>query len=117
MGAPWMTTYSASKAQVLESVRAGARQVVCLAAGLDARSARLPVPEDVPAYEVDNADVLMFKHDVLQRADADVPRRVELPADLAPDSIAALVDAGLPMIWRPPGCPRGSRCSGTWLPS
>jgi methyltransferase (TIGR00027 family) len=45
----------------LDATRAGIRQAVILAAGLDARLWRLPWPDGVTVYELDQPKVLDFK--------------------------------------------------------
>ena len=45
----------------IEATEAGVRQVVILAAGLDSRSWRLPWPDGVTVYELDQPKVLEFK--------------------------------------------------------
>lgn len=45
----------------VEATRAGARQVVILASGLDSRPYRLPWPEGVVVYEIDQPEVIAFK--------------------------------------------------------
>ncbi|MFE5326678.1 class I SAM-dependent methyltransferase [Embleya sp. NPDC056575] len=89
---------------LLRSVRAGARQVVLLGAGLDARAFRLEWPSDCVIFEVDREGVLAFKHDVLDGLSA-VPKsaRVPIPIDLRGDWVGALTDAGFrpgaPSVW------------------
>ncbi|MFI1582732.1 class I SAM-dependent methyltransferase [Embleya sp. NPDC020630] len=89
---------------LLRSVRAGARQVVLLGAGLDARAFRLEWPSDCVVFEVDREGVLAFKHDVLDGLSA-VPKsaRVPIPIDLRGDWVGALTDAGFrpgaPSVW------------------
>jgi len=86
------------------SVLAGRRQVVLLAAGLDARAFRLLWPAGVVLYELDLPDVLRFKDEVLDANDA-TPRcrRVTVPVDLRRNWAAALqasgFDPGLPTAW------------------
>jgi methyltransferase (TIGR00027 family) len=84
----------------------GATQVVLLGAGLDTRALRLSWPPDTTVFEVDQPDVLLYKHEVLRRAGASAgcARRVEMPADLTgADWPAQLIDAGLdpsaPSVW------------------
>ena len=74
---------------------AGCRQVVLVAAGLDARAYRLAWPPGVRLFEIDLPEVLAFKDDVL-RSHAAEPRceRIPLAADLRGDWPAALVAAG-----------------------
>ncbi|KRQ19369.1 MULTISPECIES: class I SAM-dependent methyltransferase [Mycobacteroides] len=82
----------------------GVRQVVILAAGLDARVYRLPWPHGTVVYELDQPKVLEFKDHVLaeENAVAQAERR-EVAADLRDDWIAALgaegFDAGKPTAW------------------
>ncbi|MFE3203046.1 class I SAM-dependent methyltransferase [Embleya sp. NPDC059237] len=89
---------------LLRSVHAGARQVVLLGAGLDARAFRLEWPSDCVIFEVDREGVLAFKHDVLDGLSA-VPKsaRVPIPIDLRGDWVGALTDAGFqpgaPSVW------------------
>ncbi|QMU71339.1 class I SAM-dependent methyltransferase [Streptacidiphilus sp. P02-A3a] len=89
---------------LLRSVRAGARQVVLLGAGLDSRAFRLDWPPGCVVFEVDRAGVLAFKHDVLDGLSAE-PRttRIPVPMDLRDDWVGALTDAGFdsaaPSVW------------------
>ncbi|MCL7366673.1 class I SAM-dependent methyltransferase [Streptomyces ardesiacus] len=82
----------------------GARQVVLLGAGLDARAFRLDWPPGCVLYEMDRQGVLAFKHQVLDALSA-APRtrRVPVPADLRADWAGALTDAGFdpsaPTVW------------------
>lgn len=90
---------------LLRSVRAaGARQVVLLGAGLDARAFRLDWPADCVVYEIDKEGVLAFKHQVLGALSA-APKavRVPVPIDLRADWVGALTAAGFdpaaPSVW------------------
>ncbi|WP_077800850.1 class I SAM-dependent methyltransferase [Streptomyces sp. JHA26] len=89
---------------LLRSVRTGARQVVLLGAGLDARAFRLDWPTDCVIFEIDRGGVLGFKHQVLD-ALAAVPRatRVPVAVDLRADWAGALTAAGFdpaaPTAW------------------
>jgi methyltransferase (TIGR00027 family) len=82
----------------------GVRQVVVLAAGLDARAYRLDWPDGTDLYEVDQPKVLEFKQDVLDAEGAE-PRchRHPVPADLRDDWAGTLGDAGFdqnrPTAW------------------
>lgn len=80
---------------LIEACAAGCRQVVLLAAGMDARGFRLPWPAGTRVYEVDRPDVLAFKQDVLA-AEGIQPRcdRLVVAADLAADWPVALRAAG-----------------------
>jgi methyltransferase (TIGR00027 family) len=80
---------------VLDAIAAGAEQLVILAAGLDARAYRLPLPAELPVYELDTAEVLDFKQAVLDRIEAEpVVRRVPIAQDLRGDWPTALTNAG-----------------------
>ncbi|WP_037851579.1 class I SAM-dependent methyltransferase [Streptomyces sp. NRRL S-340] len=89
---------------LLDSVRAGARQVVLFGAGLDTRAFRLDWPPDCVVYEIDREGVLEFKHKVLAEVSA-APKaaRVTVPVDLRAGWVAALTDAGFdtaaPSAW------------------
>ena len=79
-----------------------ARQVVIIAAGLDARAYRLTWPDRTTVYELDQPAVIAAKDDVLAR-DEPRCRRVAIGVDLADDWPAALTDAGFdrhaPTVW------------------
>nr|AQZ37097.1 N-methyltransferase [Actinosynnema pretiosum subsp. pretiosum] len=91
-------------AVLARAAAAGVRQVVLLAAGLDARAFRLPWPGGTVVFEVDLPDVLGFKERVVREVGAEpsCDRRV-VAADLRSDWVAALVAAGLdreaPVAW------------------
>jgi methyltransferase (TIGR00027 family) len=80
------------------------RQVVILAAGLDARAFRLDWPSGLCCYEIDRADVLHAKDELLRAAGA-LPRcaRHVIAADLTgpwPGALAAGgFDAATPSVW------------------
>lgn len=86
------------------TARAGIRQVVILAAGLDSRAFRLDWPADTVVFEIDQPKVLHYKtatldaHGALAKA-----RHVPVGADLRDDWPAALIDAGFdpaqPTAW------------------
>lgn len=87
-----------------DATTVGVRQVVLLAAGLDARAFRLPWPDGVTVYEIDQEAVLRFKDEVLEAHDATATvDRVAVTADLRDDWPAALraagFDAGAPTAW------------------
>lgn len=89
---------------LLRSVRAQARQVVLLGAGLDSRAYRLDWPPGCVIFEIDRAGVLEFKHQVLSGLSATpTATRLPVPTDLRADWIAALTDAGFdpaaPSVW------------------
>ncbi|OHV05319.1 SAM-dependent methyltransferase [Mycobacterium talmoniae] len=83
---------------------AGVRQVVILAAGLDARAWRLDWPVGTTVYELDQPKVLEFKASTL-RAHGAQPKAglVHVPVDLRQDWPAALqragFDASAPSAW------------------
>jgi methyltransferase (TIGR00027 family) len=79
----------------LDAAGAGIRQVVILAAGLDARSWRLPWPDGVTVFELDQPRVLDFKASTLHEHGAEPAcHRVGVPVDLRQDWPKALQQAG-----------------------
>ena len=91
--------------RLLEASRAGVRQIVILAAGMDARAYRLDWPSTpVPTrlYEIDRPPVLAWKS---ARLSTSVPRcvRIALPGDVGEEWPAALVGSGFdpeaPTAW------------------
>jgi len=108
-----MVDYMASRtaffdAFFLGATAAGIRQAVILAAGLDARSWRLPWPDGTTVYELDQPRVLEFKSSTLAEHGAQPAcRRVAVPVDLRQDWPAALrqagFDAGQPSVWSAEG--------------
>jgi methyltransferase (TIGR00027 family) len=92
----------------LEATRAGIGQAVILAAGLDARSWRLPWPDGVTVYELDQPKVLDFKASTLVEHGAEPAcNRVAVPVDLRHDWPVALrqagFDASAPSVWSAEG--------------
>jgi methyltransferase (TIGR00027 family) len=92
----------------LDAVSSGVRQVVILAAGLDARSWRLPWPDGTTVYELDQTKVLDFKSSTLQRRGAQpTAQLVSVAVDLREDWPTALREAGfdasLPTVWSAEG--------------
>jgi methyltransferase (TIGR00027 family) len=92
----------------LEATRGGIRQAVILAAGLDARSWRLPWPDGVTVYELDQPKVLDFKASTLHEHGAEPAcNRITVPVDLRHDWPAALrqagFDASVPSVWSAEG--------------
>jgi methyltransferase (TIGR00027 family) len=87
-----------------ESAAAGCRQVVILGAGLDVRAYRLDWPPETRLFEVDLAEVLEFKDEVLDAQDAKARCiRTPVPADLREsweqDLLAAGYDPSVPTVW------------------
>jgi methyltransferase (TIGR00027 family) len=73
----------------------GIRQVVVLAAGMDARAFRLAWPARTTLYELDHRELLEDKEAILVRARAQAAcRRVPVAVDLRRDWTAALLAAG-----------------------
>jgi methyltransferase (TIGR00027 family) len=92
----------------LDATRAGTRQVVILAAGLDSRSWRLPWPAGTTVYELDQPQVLEFKSSTLRESGAQPTcNLVNVPVDLRHDWPAALQQAGFdtsaPSTWSAEG--------------
>ncbi|HSS26243.1 MAG TPA: class I SAM-dependent methyltransferase [Mycobacterium sp.] len=87
-----------------DAVRAGLRQVVILAAGLDARACRLNWPAGTAVYEIDQPKVLEYKTGILeQHGAAPTASRRPVPVDLRDDWPIALATAGFdrtqPTAW------------------
>ena len=92
----------------LNAAASGVRQVVILAAGLDARSWRLPWPDGTTVYELDQAKVQQFKSTTLQRRGAQpTARLVSIAVDLRQGWPTALREAGFdpsrPTVWSAEG--------------
>ncbi|WP_344313146.1 SAM-dependent methyltransferase [Fodinicola feengrottensis] len=89
---------------LLAATAAGCRQVVLVAAGLDARAYRLDFPAGVRVFELDMPPVLRFKQQVIDEVGAQ-PRgeRIVVATDLREDWPTALQAAGLdpavPTAW------------------
>jgi methyltransferase (TIGR00027 family) len=88
----------------LASTAAGARQVVILASGLDARAYRLPWPDGITVFELDQPDVISFKTSTLAALGAQpTATRRAIPIDLRDDWPQALrdngFDAGVRTAW------------------
>ncbi|BBZ42230.1 SAM-dependent methyltransferase [Mycobacterium conspicuum] len=78
------------------------RQIVILAAGMDARAYRLPWPDGTVVYELDQPHVLSAKADLLA-GEHPLCQRVPVGVDLADDWLAAIraagLDPALPSVW------------------
>lgn len=95
----------------LNATDSGVRQVVILAAGLDARTWRLPWPDGTVVYELDQPKVLEFKSNTLREHGAHpTAQLVNVPIDLRQDWPKALQEAGfdasLPCVWSAEGLVR-----------
>lgn len=71
----------------------GVRQVVLVAAGMDTRAWRVPLPDGCTVFEVDRPALLELK-DVLLTGESPAAHRVPVPADLTADWTTALAGAG-----------------------
>ena len=108
-----MVSYMASRTKFFDSffltaTQSGIRQAVILAAGLDARSWRLPWPDGVTVYELDQDRVLDFKLSTLTRHGSQpAANRIEVAVDLRHDWPKALQEAGFdpsqPSVWSAEG--------------
>ncbi len=108
-----MVSYMASRTKFFDSffltaANAGIKQAVILAAGLDARSWRLPWPDGVTVYELDQDRVLDFKLSTLSEHGAQpATNRIEVAVDLRHDWPKALLEAGFdpsqPSVWSAEG--------------
>lgn len=92
----------------IDAVRSGVRQVVIVAAGLDARAYRLPWPAGTVVYEVDMPEVIDFKSSTLRNLGAEPKaERRTVPVDLRDDWPSALRAAGFdtqaPAAWSAEG--------------
>ncbi|HUO37669.1 MAG TPA: SAM-dependent methyltransferase, partial [Mycobacterium sp.] len=92
----------------IEATRAGIRQAVILASGLDARAYRLPWPSGTTVYEIDQPRVIEFKTRTLQEMGAEpTADRRAVAVDLRQDWPAALsekgFDLGQPTAWSAEG--------------
>ncbi|MGW7674440.1 SAM-dependent methyltransferase [Streptomyces sp. NPDC054775] len=89
--------------QVLRGVRSGIRQIVIVAAGLDARAYRLDLPEETRVFELDQTEVLDFKESVLEGEPDPQCKRTGLAVDLRGDWEGSLLTAGFapgkPTVW------------------
>ena len=86
------------------AVRAGIRQVVILAAGLDSRAYRLEWPAGTTVFEIDQPKVLEYKTSTLNAHGAQPrARRIPVAVDLRDDWPSALAGAGFeatrPTAW------------------
>lgn len=92
----------------LDTARAGVRQAMILASGLDARAYRLDWPDGVVVYEIDQPAVIDFKSTTLaDLGAAPTAERRTVAVDLRHDWPSALIDAGFdparPSAWSAEG--------------
>ncbi len=90
--------------ELLAALRAGSRQVVTLAAGLDGRTVRLDCPSGTRWYEIDLPEMIALKETLIARSGLPLTcQRRSVAADLTGDWPAALRQAGFdpaePTIW------------------
>jgi methyltransferase (TIGR00027 family) len=116
-GAPWgmqrMTDMLAARTRYIDAfftraVDDGIRQVVILAAGLDARAYRLPWPAGTRVFEIDQPQVIDFKAVTIAGLGANSEAEVRaVPIDLRNDWPSALRQAGFdtesPAAWAAEG--------------
>jgi methyltransferase (TIGR00027 family) len=87
-----------------DATKAGVRQAVILAAGLDTRAYRLPWPDGTTVYEIDQPQVIEFKTRTLaDLGAAPTADRKAVAVDLRDDWVGALRDIGFsterPTAW------------------
>ncbi len=92
----------------LDAAKSGVRQVVILAAGLDSRAWRLPWPDGISVYELDQPKVLEFKTATLRRHGVEPRAKLaNVAVDLRQDWPTALrgagFDASRPTAWSAEG--------------
>jgi methyltransferase (TIGR00027 family) len=116
-GAPWgmqrMTDIQSARTRYIDAffsaaVTAGIRQVVILAAGLDARAYRLPWAPGTTVFEIDQPQVIEFKTATIAALGAEPTAEVRaVPIDLRHDWPSALQQAGFdtrrPAAWAAEG--------------
>ncbi|HZQ30520.1 MAG TPA: class I SAM-dependent methyltransferase [Mycobacterium sp.] len=92
----------------LNATESGIRQIVIVASGLDSRAWRLPWPDGVVVYEIDQPRVLEFKSATMHAGGAEPAcTRVEVAVDLRRDWPTTLRDKGFdtsaPSAWSTEG--------------
>jgi methyltransferase (TIGR00027 family) len=92
----------------LDAAKAGARQAVILASGLDSRPYRLPWPDGMVVYEIDQPKVIEFKTTTMESIGATpTAERRTVSIDLREDWPAALKRSGFdptkPTAWSAEG--------------
>ena len=86
-------------ALTMRAIDDGVRQIVIVAAGLDARAFRLPLPSDATIFEIDRQDILDVKDGLIDETGlATACRRHTVVADiLHPEWMSRLASSG----WKP----------------
>jgi len=89
---------------IVRALRQGLRQVVMVAAGMDARAYRLEWPDGTTLFELDTVESLAVKGEILERAGAKPQcRRICVPVDLSANWAKQLCGAGFdalqPALW------------------
>ena len=92
----------------LDAAKAGVRQAVILASGLDSRPYRLPWPDGTVVYEIDQPKVIEFKNTTMESIGANpTAERRTVSIDLREDWPAALKHSGFdptkPTAWSAEG--------------
>jgi methyltransferase (TIGR00027 family) len=102
----WVAVRTRFLDEVVEgAVAGGIRQVVIAGAGLDARAYRLPLPRDLTVFEIDRAEVLALKQQLLDELEliSECRRRVVVADLVTDDWLHILTDTGWtpsqPTIW------------------
>jgi methyltransferase (TIGR00027 family) len=86
-----------------DALRAGARQIVLLGAGLDNRAGRLPEARAARVFEVDHPDMQRYKRERLEGAGG-AGERIFVPVNFEVDQLGDALeraghDAGQPTFW------------------
>jgi methyltransferase (TIGR00027 family) len=90
---------------VVDAVAQGIRQVVIVGAGLDARAYRLALPRDLTVFEIDHAEVLVLKQQLVDELElmSECRRRVVVADLVTDDWLQPLTDTGWdpsqPTVW------------------
>jgi N-methyltransferase len=90
---------------VERAVADGVRQVVIVGAGLDARAFRLALPRELTVFEIDHAEVISFKQQLLDELElmSNCRRRVVVADLVTDDWLPLLTDTGWapsqPTVW------------------
>ncbi|MBY0385402.1 SAM-dependent methyltransferase [bacterium] len=79
--------------KLTNALKKGVTQIVILAAGMDTRAYRLPIPKNISIFEIDKKEVLDYKNQKLHNV-VPVCKRRTLPADLREEWPAQLLQIG-----------------------